>query len=182
VSSRRICYRADEPATGVLCVRVQRGLCWAGEPPGARNSLRSPAWQSLPVAGLANPLPCRCRLSSAPAFSIKSGISRRDVNYLTLEKIFEYGDPFGPCAFPAASNRPMVSLIIQPCGCCWREHSVPARHVSVRRGAQPYLVSASSLGAPRNGTAGEPLKSLRAGASGMRRRACPAKIRSRITQ
>jgi hypothetical protein len=30
---------------------------WAGEPPGARNSLRSPAWQSLPVAGLANPLP-----------------------------------------------------------------------------------------------------------------------------
>ena len=71
VSSRRICYRADEPATGVLCVRVQRGLCWAGEPPGARNSLRSPAWQSLPVAGLANPLPCRCRLSLAPAFSIK---------------------------------------------------------------------------------------------------------------
>jgi hypothetical protein len=54
--------------TGVLCVRVQRGLCWAGEPPGARNSLRSPAWQSLPVAGIANPLPCRCRLSSAPAF------------------------------------------------------------------------------------------------------------------
>ena len=69
----------------------------------------------------------------------------------------------------------MVSFIIQPLRLMPREHSLPARHVSVRRGAQPYLVSASSLGAPRNGTAGEPLKSLRAhqGCGGV-----PARLRS----
>jgi len=46
-----------EPAIPMLCLCVQPGLCWAGEPPDARNSLYSPAWQSLPVAGFANPLP-----------------------------------------------------------------------------------------------------------------------------
>ena len=95
VSSRRICYRADEPATGMLCVPAQRGLCWAGEPPDARYSFRSPAWQSLPVAGLANPLPCRCRPSSAPAFSIKmlgKPLQSRRISLTSAFRVVTYAD------------------------------------------------------------------------------------------